>query len=130
MGKCLLCCDICGLGRVFADIVDDRSGCRKSLRVIVETETSELSDAKLLPEYSHRVVGLKRPIFNAAFNPARPIEKRSLRGFKELLRPWQQRLAWMQKLQFLPERLLGTRAAKFSSLKFSSGKVYESESDG
>src|SRR5262245_39937207 len=90
---------VCGLCGVLAEVVDDSSSGRKSLRMVVEAETGEFSDAKLFAKDARSVVRLERPIFDAAFDTAGAIEQRSLRGFEELLRARKQRLSRVQKLK-------------------------------
>jgi len=75
VSECGLCGGVGGPGCVFAEVVDDCACGRKSVSVIVEAEAGELGDAELLTEDARGVVVLKSPVFNAAFDTARAVEK-------------------------------------------------------
>jgi len=76
VSECGLRGGVGGLCGVFADVVDDRACGRKSVSVIVEAKAGEFGNAELLAEDARGVIVLKRPIFNAAFDTARTVEKR------------------------------------------------------
>src|SRR5579863_457311 len=114
---------------VFAQVVNDCPGCRKRLRVVVESKASQLRDAELFAQNPLGVIALEDPIFETAFHATGSFEQRSLRGFKKLLRAWKKRFAWMEKLQLVAQRLVSIRARKFRGLKFAGREVHKCQSN-
>ena len=76
----------------------------------VQPNAGEFRDAELLFQIALRVVVLKSPVINAAFDSAGSVEEGSSRGFKKLRGSRQKRFPRMEKLQFVSKRLLGKRA--------------------
>src|ERR1700687_2851411 len=114
---------------VFSEIVNDGGGAIQRLRVIVEAETREFGNAKLLAKNALGVVALKDPIFEAGFHATNAFQERCLCRFEKLLRPRKQSFPRAEQLKFVAKSVIGAGAGGFGSLKFTGGKINESEAD-
>src|SRR5690349_22769351 len=115
---------------VFAQVMNDGAGRGEGLRMIVKAKACQLRHTKLFAKDTLAVVALKGPVFEARFDAAGSFQKRSLCGFKELLRAGEQSFTRAEKLQFIAQSFLGARAGKLRGLKLTGGKIDEGQADG
>src|SRR6516162_7812157 len=94
----------------------------------VKAEAGELGHGELLAEDAVRVVTLEDPLFQAGFDTASAFEERSFGRFEELLGPWKECFAGMDKLQLVSQIVVCARARKFRGLEFPGGEVDVGES--
>src|SRR5260370_23381145 len=116
--------------RVFSEIVNNGASGSECLRMIVEAEAREFGDAKLFAQNTLRVVALKNPIFEAGFHPSNTFQERCLCRFEKLLWPGKQRFPRTKQLEFVAKIVIGAGVGEFRGLKFTGGKIDESQADG
>src|SRR5258707_15101393 len=109
--------------------MDDGSGGGESVRMAVKAEAGEFGDAKLFFQNALRVIVLKSPVVDAAFDAAGSIEQGNFGGFEELWRARKESFAGVEGLQLIAEGFLWLGAGKFSALKFSGGKMEKGHVD-
>src|SRR5260370_35386235 len=68
--------------------------------------------------------------FRSGFHAANTFQERHLSRFEKLLRPGKQGLSRAEQLKFIAKLVIGAGAGEFRGLKFTGGKIDESESDG
>src|SRR5882724_3845966 len=109
--------------------MDDGAGGSESVGMAVEAEAGEFGHTELFFQNALRVVALKCPVVDAAFDAASSIEQGNFGGFEELRRARKESFAGMEELQLIAKGFFRLRAGKFGALKFASGEVDKGQAD-
>src|SRR5271169_4184729 len=103
---------------ILPQIVNDGAGRCERLRMLIEAQSREFRDPKLLAQNPLGVVTLEDPVFETALDAPRAFEQGALRSFEKLLRAGKKCFARVEKLQFVAQGLIGIGPGKFRGLKF------------
>src|SRR5258708_16551692 len=105
--------------------MDDGAGGCESVRMGIEAEAGKFGDPELFFHNALRVVVLKSPIVDTAFDAAGSIEQRNFGSFEELRRAREQSFARMEEVQLIAKGLFRLRAGEFGAFKFTTGEIYQ-----